>query len=186
VNEMVWLVPLQGDPVDLEEFPQRFPSGPVHAIVETDGRTYLTGPAFDQYSDAGDVRNRAMAALEEMAGIISLMWPAFRKPKLGSAVYQRDGKGSQSATVFVEGAEMRMKGYAPTVVVGGVPQQSTGPNDAQQMLTKAEGCPHLVAAVNLWAMAGRGWAQLYRITDGRSHNISRVRPTDSIIVLPQT
>jgi hypothetical protein len=160
---MMWLVPLQGEAADLEEFPQRFPSGPVHAIVEADGRTYLTGPGFDQYSDAGDVRDRAAAALDQMAGVISLLWPAFRKPKLGSAVYQRDGKGGQGATVFVEGMEMRLKGHAPNVIVGGTAQ--LGATDAQRVHAKAQQSPHLTAAVAIWSVQPRGWAQLYRIVE---------------------
>jgi hypothetical protein len=41
-----WLVQLEGETTDLEEFPYWFPVGDAHAIEE-DGGTYITGSAFD-------------------------------------------------------------------------------------------------------------------------------------------
>ena len=45
-----WLVELDRERSDVEEFPERFPDGDIHA-VENDGKVYLTGSAFDQFSE---------------------------------------------------------------------------------------------------------------------------------------
>jgi hypothetical protein len=159
---MTWLISLQGDATDLEEFPQRFPSGPVHAVVEGEA-TYLTGPSFDECADEREVMARAKTALEKMCGIISLLWPAFKKPTLGPVIH-RNALGGQSRYMFLEGREVRVKIGTLTPIVNGVRVQPVL-TDAEQMLAKSQSCAHLAAAVTLWAWPGRGWGQLYRITE---------------------
>jgi hypothetical protein len=44
----------------------------------------LTGSGFDQFSEAQLVRNYATDAVDELPTILQLIWPLFRKPKVGS------------------------------------------------------------------------------------------------------
>ena len=50
---------------------------------------YLAGEHLEEFADVGIVREEAQAFLDEAAAIISLLWPAFRKPNVHvGAVYQ--------------------------------------------------------------------------------------------------
>ena len=50
-----WLVSLNGEKFDLEEFPLAFPSGALHAICD-DMNYFLTGDYFEQFQDAVPTR----------------------------------------------------------------------------------------------------------------------------------
>lgn len=143
---------LDGELSDVEEFPKRFPDGDIHG-VEEDGKVYLTGSGFDQFSEGQLVRNHAMSAVEEMSAIISLLWPAFRKPLVGS-VYREDGKGGRSTWVFPVGMALRMK-LGDVQVSHGAQAAASGPTQAQKLLAASRTTDYLHAAVLLWQRRNR-------------------------------
>jgi hypothetical protein len=164
-----WLVKIDGERADLEEFPDKFPDGELYA-VERDGGVYLTGEEFERLNRAEQVREHARGALEEMSAIISLLWPAFRKPSVGN-VEREDDQGGKSNWVFPELAVMRSKAGLAKVVIRAdgaredVPAEDQRPTDAQCLLGASRATPHLRTAVLLWAFPDRAWWLLYRIVE---------------------
>jgi hypothetical protein len=96
-----WLIQLQGEKLDLEEFPRWFPNGEVYGLAEK-GAYYLTGRALDLAGNADAVLQRATEALNEYSAVISLLWNAFRKPSIGQVIHEDDA-GKQNAYIFVSG-----------------------------------------------------------------------------------
>ncbi|HEV2041340.1 MAG TPA: hypothetical protein VGT81_15130 [Casimicrobiaceae bacterium] len=164
-----WLVKLDGERADLEEFPLRFPDGELYA-VEKDGGVYLTGPEFEQLAGAEQVREHARGAAEEMSAIISLLWSAFRKPSIGN-VQREDDEGGVSNWVFAEILGVRAKASVGMVVIRKDGAQETisaenkRPTAAQRLLGASRATPHLRTAVLLWAFPDRAWWLLYRIVE---------------------
>jgi hypothetical protein len=164
-----WLVRLDGERADLEEFPLRFPDGDLYAI-EKDGGVYLTGPELEALAGAEQVREHARGAMEEMSAVISLLWPPFRKPTVGN-VQREDDRGGVSNWVFPELAVMRVKGGLAKVAIRAdgtrenVPADNQRPTDAQRLLGASRATPHLRTAVLLWAFPDRAWWLLYRIVE---------------------
>ena len=157
-----WLVELDRERSDVEEFPERFPDGDIHA-VENDGKVYLTGSAFDQFSEGQLVRNHAMGAVEEMCAIISLLWPAFRKPLVGS-VYREDGNGGRSTWLLPVTGTLRIKS-GDVRTSGGTKVTAPGPTPAPKLLAASRTTDYLHATVLLWAAAEPAWWRLYRIVE---------------------
>jgi hypothetical protein len=93
-----WLIELEGENFDLEEFPYWFPDGEICAMAD-DGSTYLTGPGFDALADAGEVYAAALAALDECFAIVSLLQSNVRRPNIG-AVVREENDGSRKGCVF--------------------------------------------------------------------------------------
>ena len=164
-----WLVRLDGERADLEEFPLRFPDGEIYA-VEKDGGVYLTGPEFERLAGAEQVREHARGAAEEMSAVISLVWPPFRKPSIGN-VQREDDQGGVSGWVFVETTGVRAKASIGIVVIRKDGTQETvsaenqRPTDAQRLLAAARATPHLRTALVLWAFPDRAWWLLYRVVE---------------------
>ena len=164
-----WLVRLDGERPDLEEFRLRFPDGDLYA-VEKDGGVYLTGSELERLASAEEVREHARGAVEEMSAIISLLWSAFRRPSVGN-VQREDDQGGVSNWVFPEIAVMRSKAGLTKVVIRAdgaredVPVEDQRPTDAQRLLGASRATSHLRTAVLLWAFPDRGWWLLYRVVE---------------------
>ena len=158
-----WLVQLSGDRIDLEEFPQWFPDGDVFAIEEN-GSFFLVGAAFECLADAETVLSEASSALDKYTAIISLLWPGLRKPA-ASHVFRETDEGKRDAFVFACGSiSARSKTHAAAVSVGVVPQ-APQQTQAQELLGRATGNPHLEVALSLWADPIRSWPRLYRVLE---------------------
>jgi hypothetical protein len=132
-----WLVKLEGEAADLEEFPLRFPHGDIYA-VEKSGGVYVAGPELERLNDAGQVREHAKGAIEEMSAIISLLWAPFRKPSVGSVV-REDDRGGLSVWVTPLGVEARAKAGLATVATRADGARDTVhdeqlPTEAQRLL----------------------------------------------------
>lgn len=156
-----WLVQLEGEPLDLEEFPKRFPSGDVFGIEEQ-GKFFITGPTLNAMTDTEAVLERAMKALDEFAGVIFLLWPAFRKPFI-SQVIREDDTGARTTYAGTTGtASSRSK-------ANGVGEDASGTTkvpsttQAQDMLLAAENNSHLLEALRVWSDPIRHWGRLYRV-----------------------
>lgn len=153
-----WLIALEGDSADLEEFPYWFPSGGVHAIAE--GRSvFLTGPSFLPLSRPEDVRDLAAQVLDEFSSVISLLWPSLQAPRLGT-VFAESEDGTRHGTQFgmVGTAVSRTK-------LRGTLSGTSGPTQAQRLLTASQSAPHLSTALLLWADPVRTWPRLYRLLE---------------------
>ncbi|WP_157201986.1 hypothetical protein [Massilia sp. Root335] len=161
-----WLVQLQGDPFDLEEFPRWFPKGNVHAITRNN-ETFLTGNAFNKFEKAADVRDSAAQILDEFSSVISLLWPSLKRPTIGHLIHENgDGEGKVHYVLVAESATIRSKFSAAKISINGVPQfDLDGPTQAEQLLEAArqDRCLQLVLAI--WADPIRTWPRLYRLLE---------------------
>ncbi len=158
-----WLVQLSGDHMDLEEFPRSFPDGDVFAIEEN-GAFFLVGPAFEVLPNAEAVLGEATRALDHFTAVISLLWPSLRKPA-ASHVFRETDEGKRDAFVFLSGSiSGRSKVHAVALSVGARPQQPQR-TQAQELLGRASGSPHLGVALSLWADPTRSWPRLHRVLE---------------------
>jgi hypothetical protein len=113
--------------------------------------------------DAEAVHKEAVLALDRFAAIISLLWPSLRKP-VASHVYRETDEGARNAFVFLTGVTARSKVSAVAVSVGAAPPLPER-TQAQELLRRARGSPHLESALMLWADPTRSWPRLYRILE---------------------
>ena len=158
-----WLIQLQGEKLDLEEFPRWFPNGEVYGLAEK-GAYYLTGRALDLAGNADAVLQRATEALNEYSAVISLLWNAFRKPSIGQVIHEDDA-GKQNAYIFVSGiASGRSKVSGGLVDASGTaPKPNT--TQAQDLLAVAKASPNLREALSVWADPIRTWGRLFRVIE---------------------
>lgn len=131
------------------------------------------------------VRNHAMGAVEEMCAIISLLWPAFRKPLVGS-VYREDGNGGRSTWLFPVTGTLRIKS-GDVRTSGGTEVTAPGPTPAPKATCGVEnnrlpardgssvggGGPRMVASLSHCRRANR--APRYDACQGRSLFRKRTR-----------
>ena len=158
-----WLVELDGEAVDLEEYPRWFPDGDVHACSEGE-KVFLCGAAFDRLGSSIDVLAAADQALDELSGVILLLWPGFCRPILGP-VYLVDESGNRARHVFgVIHTRVRAKDYVDGAVSGVAPTKP-GPTEAQQLLAASRRATNAQAALMIWADPSRTWPRLYRILE---------------------
>jgi len=170
-----WLVQLCGERFDLEEFPRWFPDGEVSAIEENDA-FFLVGPAFEILPNAEAVLGEAVRALDQFTAVISLLWPSLRKPTVSHVIREADG-GRRDAFVFLSAsASGRSKVHAVLGSVGET-QQKPQRTQAQELLRRATGSPHLELALSLWADQMRSWPRLYRIMEEIEQHLGK--PVDA-------
>jgi hypothetical protein len=158
-----WLIKLQGEKLDVEEFPRWFPGGDIYGIEEK-GEYYLTGPAFDRAGNAEEVLKVATQALNDRSAVISLLWNAFRKPSIGQVIHEDDA-GKQRAYIFLSGiASGRSKLSGVLVDASGTTLNRTT-TQAQDFLATARASSHLGEALTVWADPIRTWGRLYRVVE---------------------
>jgi hypothetical protein len=175
-----WLVELKGEQFDLEEFPRWFPDGENFVVREGDSY-YLTGPAFEKFTETTSVRDAAFQVVDELFALASLFVPNLRKPTVGSRVIREQGGARRQDTVIALGtAEMRMKAHAPQILVGGKPVTPQGPTQAQRLLGASRANTHLNTAVMLWADPPHSWPRLYRILEEIESALGRTVDAEGI------
>jgi hypothetical protein len=158
-----WLVQLSGERADLEEFPRWFPDGEVFAIEENEA-FFLVGPAFEVHTNAEAVLGEAVRAINRLTAIISLIGENSRTPTPSSVIREADG-GRRDAHVFLSaGLSMRSKLHA-VLGTGDVTQQKSQRTQAQELLSRVIGRPHLEQVLTLWADQLWSWPRLYRIIE---------------------
>jgi len=158
-----WLVQLEGERIDLEEYPRWFPDGDIYA-VEENGKVYLIGPAFEELEEARQVHEAALKALDEFSALISLLEPNIQRPGL-ARVLREDENGRRKGSVFVSGslnARSKMRAAATTE---GADQDRPSPTQTQTLLLGSRADKHLRACVCIWADPSRTWPRLYRILE---------------------
>ncbi len=67
-----WLVEREGERFDLDEYPYWFPSGEIFAIADGE-KVFLVGDAFEMLQVAGQVRERASQAVDELSAVIAIL-----------------------------------------------------------------------------------------------------------------
>jgi hypothetical protein len=162
------LLKLKGDVDDLEELPYWFPSGDPFSFQE--GQSfYLASPRLDVLPDSRSVQDVGGSILEEVAAVVSLIWPSFEAPTIDHLVHESsDGNRSLHYTLKIASATHRMKTRDST----GAPLKA-GRTDAQWYHMISQAGPHLQTALLLWADPARTWPRLYRVLEELEHHISQ-------------
>lgn len=155
-----WLVPLQGERFDLEEFRVSFPTGNV-SVIEEDGAFYLAGSDFEKCATADKVLEIAARNLDEFTAVILLIFPELRKPTVTQVIREENGKRHTTAFMTARG-EGRSKGRATISSPG---QSSPVLTAAQELLKQAKGHRHLEAALSTWAEPRRSFPRLYVVLE---------------------
>lgn len=160
-----WLVQLDGEPSDLEEFPFWFPDGEIHAVEETKN-VYLTGPALEAFADADRVHESALQVLDECSAVISLLWPSFVRPRIARVIRETDD-GTRQSTTFVAGSvTVRSKVRAALSTSSDEDgRRHATQTQAQLLLLASRSDEHLRAALSVWADPLRTWPRLFRILE---------------------
>lgn len=168
-----WLIKLDGDHFDLEEYPRWFPKGEVHAVT-VGAETFLTGSAFDKFDSAVQVREAALQVLDEFSSVISLLWSSLKRPAInGSIIYEdENGKRNVHHVLTVEGCTVRSKCGTVSVFVNGV-EQVAPRTQAEQLLEASRHDAHLQLVVSIWADPIRTWPRLYRLLEELESSLGR-------------
>lgn len=165
-----WLVELNGEPFDVDEFRRWFPSGEMRAIAEN-GKVYLTGEVFETLTDAARVYEAARLAADECFAIIALLQPELRRPSVGT-VFREENDGSRSGYAFSAGSATGRSKARGTLEVQG---EASGAalTQAQVFLAASRSNRHLEVAVSLLASPGCNWAHLYRCLEEIEYYLGR-------------
>jgi hypothetical protein len=160
-----WLVQLEGEHSDLEEFPHCFPDGDVYAIEENNS-VYLVGSAFEKFSvsEDGHVHEAALQAVDELSAVIKLLWSSFQRPQVGD-VFLEDASGKRQKFVYLAGSVTARSKVRGTLTVSGAGQNRKFPTQAQTLLSGLRTNVHLRTAMSLWADPLRTWPRLYRVLE---------------------
>jgi hypothetical protein len=158
-----WLVELEGESFDLDEYPYWFPAGEIFAVADGEN-VFLAGGAFEMFQEAGQVRERALQAVDEFSAVIALLLPSLQRPKVGT-VFREADDGSRTGHVFLSGSVRARSKARATLSVTGTPQADPGPTQAQMLLEGSRSNPHLQTAILIWADENRTWPRLYRILE---------------------
>ncbi|MDO9067717.1 MAG: hypothetical protein Q7W05_04595 [Deltaproteobacteria bacterium] len=158
-----WLIRLEGENFDLEEFSYWFPDGEICAMTDN-GSTYLTGPGFNALTDARKVHEAALVALDECFAIVSLLQSNVRRPNIGAVVREEDD-GSKKGCVFGSARLVgRSKMHVKSTIVG-ADMNLRVPTQAQVLLGAVNTDRHIQMAISLWGDSHSTWPRLYRILE---------------------
>jgi len=166
-----WLIELEGENFDLEEFSYWFPDGEICAMADN-GSTYLTGPGFDALVDAGAVHVAALAALDECFAIVSLLQSNVRRPNIGAVVREEDD-GSRRRCVF---GSAKMVGRSKMHVNSTIMRADMNirvPTQAQVLLGAVSTDRHIKMAILLWGHSSLTWPRLYRTLEELEASLGR-------------
>lgn len=158
-----WLVELDGERYDLEEFPYWFPNGDVYAIEEY-SKVYLVGAAFEKFGQADQVHQSALHAFDEFSGIITLLCPNFHRPAVGKVILE-DDTGKRQGFVFASGTLNARFKLRASATVGSGEQAKASPTQAQSLLSGSRVDPHLQMAVSLWSDPLKTGPRLYLVLE---------------------
>ena len=156
-----WLVQLEGERLDLDEFTLGFPTGEIFAVRDGE-KAFLVGDAFEMLQEAGQVRERALQAVDEFSAIIAILWPSLQRPRVGT-VFREADDGSRAGHAFLSASVRARSKARATLSVAGTPQGDPVPTQAQMLLEGSRSNPHLQTATLIWADENRTWPRLYRI-----------------------
>lgn len=155
-----WLVQIEGEKFDVEEFPYWFPDGEAHVIVE-DGRFLLTGKMLERFDEPYQVYQAAEQLIDEWFGIIALLQSNLKKPTIGM-VFCEDSDGHRRGSVFASGSISARSKVRARLTLVGRKGEDRGPTQAQKLLVASRSNRRLQVAVSIIAIPGATWPHLYR------------------------
>jgi hypothetical protein len=168
-----WLVELEGDALDLEEFPQWFPDGEIVG-VRNGSAFFLGGPAFDQQTEPAAVQTIAAQAIDELSAVILLLWPSFRRPVVGRVIRVADDGTWMSQHASPGGsAVVRTKAQAVANATGGGEVTQPTETRAQTFWKAAKGDRNLSSAMLLWSEPAKSWPRLDRVLEAIEAHLDR-------------
>ena len=156
-----WSVCLDGDDADLTEL-ARLMNAPELNVVELDGSFSLESTGFEHLDEPRQVLDAAQPLLGVISGIARLRTPLLR-PLTASAV--TDHRGSTPIThkfVFPGTARLRIRAFAPTVVIGGAAVQYERPHSLGVELVLDD--QQVTLALALFGQEPT-WVSLYQVLD---------------------
>lgn len=152
-----WLVAVTGEKFDLEELVYWFPDGDSSFVAEGDS-VFLTGPRLDAEGEPKAVHETANAILDECCGVLKVLDPNFRPPRVdGIFREESDGRRTEHRVAKLVGAELRIKAGRST--------PASRPTKAQDFLRLSRASPRLSLVCELWADDARTWPRLYRVVE---------------------
>lgn len=136
---------------------------------------YLTGSAFEEFSDADAVRKEARQRVAECSAIISLEWLEFRPPTVGN-VERENANQDRDKYLLAESGEYRIRGGSVGLAEGrskasaigeaiGGPPPEPQPTSAQRMLNRASQNQRLQSALRLFYRQPLDPNRLYKIVE---------------------
>ncbi len=162
-----WRVQLDGNSLDLAQFPHWFPNGDVHAITRDD-KTYLVGPTFEALATQDEVYEIALRVLDELSGVIALLAPPFKRPTL-QYVWEETDSGRQIGHAFasahMEGRSALHAGLQLANADGDTMPSDAKQTQAQALLAAARDHKHLMRAVTSLGDPSPTWSRLYVILE---------------------
>lgn len=161
-----WLVKLEGDSFDLEEYIRWFPCGDVHALA-LNGETFLTGAAFNDLDSAQQIREAAIQVLDEFSAVIALLWPSLKRPSIGILTHEDDSGNRKSHHIIAADSITVRSKVGAVVISAGDPRESAAdsPTHAQQLLEASRTDRRLKLVLSIWADPVRTWPRLYRLLE---------------------
>ncbi len=162
---MKWEVLLTGPSSILDELTRAFRADPQCTIAKIDGGYALRSDAFNDFTDAADVRAEATRIVEALSGIARVLLQGTDRLAISSVVQIESG-GRRNIFVAVTGAELRMT--AGLVGVQMIHQDGTvaewRPSDpAPKWLKTALANPSAARALRLRDTDVASWPDLYRL-----------------------
>ncbi|WP_169980620.1 hypothetical protein [Tautonia rosea] len=158
-----WLIQLVGEHRDLEEFPYWFPEGEIYAFEEDD-KVFLTGSRLERCSEAIEVQETALQIVDEYSAVISLLWPAHKRPEIVAIIRETDD-GKRNQFIFTPFIESRAKLHHLAVRGVGQAEETLTQTRGQQLINAASSNHHLRTGLHLWGDQIRTWPRLYRILE---------------------
>ena len=166
-----WLVEINGDPFDVDEFPFWFPNGDAYAIAEN-GKFFLTGELFDALTEPSQVHETAEQIADEYFAVICLLQHGLKKPSIGN-VFRETDDGVRHGFAILSGVASGRSKARGTLTVAGEQEAKSKPTQAQELLAASRSNRHLQVAVSLVAIPGATWPHLYRSLEEIEHCLGK-------------
>lgn len=178
-ERVAWIMTLKGHPFDLGELVPLMVGGAIHVAMRHDGDQgaqsfHLVLPIDLVGMDPDAVQKAARQALQTLNGIASLRVPGYRGAGLDENMHTIDSAGQRrDAVVRPLMGELRMRGLAPTVVVGGQARPAPAEGDGVAIFGAAMTDHRIASALELVGHSTPTWPQLYvafelvRASEGR-------------------
>ena len=156
-----WLVQIDGDRFDIEEFPFWFPAGEIYAIEER-SCVFLVGSRLEQLADASKVQDAAARAIEDFYCAICLIDSGIRRPSVGT-VFREHDDGTLHGYAFLSAVvSARSKVRASLSNAGNAKADEKRPTQAQEFLAASQHSRHLQVALSLVSIPNATWPHFYR------------------------
>lgn len=156
-----WLVQIDGDRFDTEEFPFWFPSGEIYAIQENSS-IFLVGSQFEQHTDTSKVYELAAKAIEDFYSVVYLIDSGIRRPSVGT-VFREHDDGTRHGYAFLSAViSGRSKARASLASADNSEYEGNRQTQAQKLLAASQDSRHLQVALSILSIPNATWPHFYR------------------------